>query len=104
MRQKQIIEEMALLAEKLGLSIKFDEFDGRGGWCRVKDSQRIIINKRLGPQEQIKILSQILAGHQIEEQSMAPKIRQLIEEAREDLQPVLDISDKNSAADPNPEK
>ncbi len=93
MRQKQIIEEMALLAEKLGLNIKFDEFDGRGGWCRVKDSQRIIINKRLGPQEQIKILSQILAGYQIEEQSMAPKIRQLIEEAREELQPDLDITD-----------
>jgi hypothetical protein len=104
MRQKQIIEEMALLAEKLGLNIKFDEFDGRGGWCRVKDSQRIIINKRLGPQEQIRILSQILAGLQIEEQSMAPKVRQLIEEAREEMQPALDISDKNSKVDTNPEK
>ncbi|HAD81082.1 MAG: hypothetical protein A2509_07885 [Candidatus Edwardsbacteria bacterium RIFOXYD12_FULL_50_11] len=104
MRQKQIIEEMALLAEKLGLNIKFDEFDGRGGWCRVKDSQRIIINKRLGPQEQIRILSQILAGYQIEEQSMAPKVRQLIEEAREELQPALDISDKTSSVDTKPEK
>ncbi len=104
MRQKQIIEEMALLAEKLGLNIKFDEFDGRGGWCRVKDSQRIIINKRLGPQEQIKILSRILAGYQIEEQSMVPKIRQLIEEAREERQPALDISDKTSSADTKPEE
>ena len=104
MRQKQIIEEMALLAEKLGLNIKFDEFDGRGGWCRVKDSQRIIINQRLGPQEQIRILSQILAGHQIEEQSMVPKIRQLIEEAREERQPALDISDKTSSADTKPEE
>lgn len=100
MRQKQIIEEMALLAEKLGLNIKFDEFDGRGGWCRVKDSQRIIINKRLGPQEQIKILSQILAGYQIEEQSMAPKIRQLIEDAREELQSDLDITDSAASGEP----
>jgi len=99
MRQKQIIEEMALLAEKLGLNIKFDEFDGRGGWCRVKDSQRIIINKRLGPQEQIKILSQILAGHQIEEQSMAPKIRQLIEEAREEMQPAMDMTGKETSSE-----
>ncbi len=104
MRQKQIIEEMALLAEKLGLNIKFDEFDGRGGWCRVKDSQRIIINKRLGPQEQIKILSQILAGYQIEEQSMAPKIRQLIEEAREELQPALEISNDPSSEDNKPKE
>jgi hypothetical protein len=31
MRDNQVIENMTLLAEKLGLSIKFDEFDGRGG-------------------------------------------------------------------------
>ena len=104
MRQKQIIEEMALLAEKLGLSIKFDEFDGRGGWCRVKDSQRIIINQRLGPQEQIRILSQILAGLQIEEQSMAPKVRQLIEEAREELQPALDITESAGSGGPKTEE
>lgn len=104
MRQKQIIEEMALLAEKLGLNIKFDEFDGRGGWCRVKDSQRIIINKRLGPQEQIKILSQILAGYPLEEQSMAPKIRQLIEDAREELQPALDITDSAGSGEPKTEE
>lgn len=79
-----------MLAEKLGLNIKFDEFDGRGGWCRVRHSQRIIINKKLGPQEQIRILSRILAGYPTEEQAMPPKVRQMIEEAREDLQPSLD--------------
>lgn len=92
MRQRQVIEEMSLLAEKLGLDIKFDEFDGRGGWCRVKDSQRIIINKKIGPQEQIKILSRILAGYPTEEQAMPPRVRQLIDEAREELQPSLDAA------------
>ena len=102
MRQTQVIEEMSLLAEKLGLNIKFDEFDGRGGWCRVKDSQRIIINKKLGPQEQIKILSRILAGYPIEDQAMPPKVRQLIEEAREELQPSLDdaVSSNHNAGGP----
>jgi hypothetical protein len=56
----------------------------------VKDSQRIIINKRLGPQEQIRILARILAGYPTEEQAMPPKIRQLIDEAWEELQPSLD--------------
>jgi hypothetical protein len=84
MRDKQIIEEMTLLAEKLGLFIKFDEFDGKGGWCRVKGSEKIIINKRLSVREQIKILSQILSRYPVDEQATAPKIRQLIEDAREE--------------------
>jgi hypothetical protein len=86
MRDKQIIEEMTLLAEKLGLFIKFDEFDGKGGWCRVKGTEKIIVNKRLSPRDQIKILAQILSRYPVDEQSTAPKVRQLIEDAREEAE------------------
>jgi hypothetical protein len=86
MRDKQIIEEMTLLAEKIGLSIKFDEFDGKGGWCRVKGTEKIIVNRRLSPRDQIKILAQILSRYPVDEQSTAPKVRQLIEDAREEAE------------------
>ena len=89
MRDKQVIEEMTLLAEKLGQKIEFDEFDGRGGWCRVKGTDRVIINKRLPPKEQIRILSQILSTYDIEAQSMPPKVRELVEDARAENQPEL---------------
>ena len=85
MRDNQIIETMTGLAEKLGMSIKFDEFDGRGGWCRLKVTEKIIINKRIMPKEQIRILSQILARYPTEELAMPPKVRQLIDDAREEL-------------------
>ncbi|MBI4727109.1 hypothetical protein HY768_07795 [candidate division TA06 bacterium] len=84
MRDNQIIEAMTLLAEKLGLSIKFDEFEGRGGWCKLKGTEKIIINKRLMPKEQIRILAQILVRYPTEEQAMPPKIRQLIDDAKEE--------------------
>lgn len=75
------------LAGRFGQKIEFDEFDGRGGWCRVKGTDRVIVNQRLTPREQIRILAQVLAGYPIEEQAMAPKIRQIIEDARLELQP-----------------
>lgn len=87
MRDKQIIEEMTTLAAKLGQKIEFDEFDGRGGWCRVKGSDRVIINQRLSPKEQIRILAQILAKYPIEELAMPPRVRQLIEDGRQELMP-----------------
>ena len=92
MRDKQIIEEMTKLAERFGQKIEFDEFDGRGGWCRVKGSDRVIINERLYPKEQIRILAQILSRFAIEEQTMAPKVRQLIEDARQELIPGTEAS------------
>ncbi len=78
---------MVVLAERFGQSIEFDEFDGRGGWCRVKGTDRVIVNQRLTPREQIRILAQVLAGYPIEEQAMPPKVRQIIEDARLELQP-----------------
>lgn len=87
MRDRKVIEEMVALAERFGQTIEFDEFDGRGGWCRVKGTDRVIVNQRLTPREQIRILAQVLAGYPIEEQAMPPKVRQIIEDARLELQP-----------------
>jgi hypothetical protein len=87
MRDNQVIENMTLLAEKLGLSIKFDEFDGKGGWCKLKGTEKIIINKRLAPKEQIRILAQILSRYPVDEQAVVPRVRQLIEDARQELLP-----------------
>lgn len=87
MRDKKVIEEMVVLAERFGQAIEFDEFDGRGGWCRVKGSDRVIINERLTPREQIRILARVLTGYPIEEQAMPPKVRQIIEDARLELEP-----------------
>ncbi len=87
MRDKQIIDDMTALAGRFGQKIEFDEFDGRGGWCRVKGTDRVIINKRLSPKEQVRILAQILARFPVEEHAMAPRVRQLIEDARQELIP-----------------
>lgn len=87
MRDRKVIEEMVALAERFGQKIEFDEFDGRGGWCRVKGTDRVIVNQRLTPREQIRILAQVLAGYPIEEQAMPPKVRQIIEDARLELKP-----------------
>lgn len=87
MKDKQIIDDMTALAGRFGQTIEFDEFDGRGGWCKVKGTDRVIINERLMPKEQVRILAQILARYPIEELTMAPKVRQLIEDARQELLP-----------------
>lgn len=104
MRDKQIVEEMTALAGRFGQKIEFDEFDGRGGWCRVKGTDRVIINKRLYPKEQVRILAQILARFPVEEHAMAPKVRQLIEDARQETLPEPEPSVNNEQGTMNNEQ
>lgn len=79
MKQEQLLEELELLCEKLGITVRFENGDFKGGQCQVKEKQFIIIPKRLPLERQIQIFAQELSRFPMENVFILPAIRELLE-------------------------
>lgn len=80
MTQEQLLKELEDLAEKSGISVRFEKGDFDGGYCILKDERIIVINKRLVLQKRTSILAQALAEVGIEEIYLKPAVREFIED------------------------
>ncbi len=80
MTQEQILKELEDLAEKCGISLRFEKGDFDGGFCVLKEERIIVINKRLALQKKASVLAQALAEVGIEEVYLKPAIREFIED------------------------
>ncbi|MEW6686239.1 MAG: hypothetical protein AB1393_08540 [Candidatus Edwardsbacteria bacterium] len=82
MKDSEILENLVELAEKLRLKVIFDNFEGKGGFCKVRGKEKIILNDSLPKREKIKILAQELSKYSLENIYLLPKIREIIEAAK----------------------
>ena len=80
MTQDQLLKELEELAEKSGISIRFEKGDFDGGYCILKDERIIVINRRLALQKRTSVLAQALAEVGIEEIYLKPAVREYIED------------------------
>jgi hypothetical protein len=54
-RARVYLTQLEELAKKASIKPRFEKFDGKGGFCRVKDKHFIIINKHLPLDTQVEI-------------------------------------------------
>jgi hypothetical protein len=80
MTHEQILRELEELAEKSGISVRYEKGDFDGGYCILKAERIIVINKRLAGQKRTSILAQALAEVGIEEFYLKPAVREFIED------------------------
>ena len=83
MKAKRLLQELELVAEKLGIQTIYDTFDGKGGGCRVIDNRYVVINSRLADRVKAELFLKALSELPIDEIYIKPEIRELLEEARE---------------------
>jgi hypothetical protein len=83
MKAKKLLQELELVAEKLGIQTIYDTFDGKGGGCRVIQNRYVVINKRLSERVQADLFLRALSEMPIDEIYIKPDIRELLEQARE---------------------
>lgn len=81
-KAKKLLQELELVAEKLGIQTIYDTFDGKGGGCRVIQNRYIVINKRLSERVQAGLFLRALSEMPIDEIYIKPDIRELLEQAR----------------------
>lgn len=82
MKPKKLLQELELVAEKLGIQTVYDTFQGRGGGCRVIEDRYIVINSRLADDVKAELFLKALSELPIDEIYIKPEIRELLEEAR----------------------
>ena len=77
---EEIIHDLRLVADQLGASVRFEKGDFKGGYCLLKESKVIVINKNANLQRKAMILSVALKELGVDEIYLNPKLRELIEE------------------------
>jgi len=77
---EEIIQDLRSVADQLGASVRFEKGDFKGGYCLLKESKVIVINKKANLQRKAMILSVALKELGVDEIYLNPKLRELIEE------------------------
>jgi hypothetical protein len=81
---EEILDELKSLANDLGATVRFEKGDFKGGYCIIKDSKVIVVNKLANFQRKVMILSAALKELGIEQIYLNPRIREIIEEMTEE--------------------
>jgi hypothetical protein len=77
---EEFIQELKTLSVQLGAEVRFEKGDFKGGYCILKESKVIVINKMANLQRKAMILSMALKELGIDEIFVTPRVRELIEE------------------------
>lgn len=80
---EDLIGELKTLAAQLGATVRFEKGDFKGGYCILKESKVIVINKLANLQRKAIILSIALKELGVDDIYINPKLRELIEEMGE---------------------
>lgn len=81
---EEIFQELKALAQQLGATVRFEKGDFKGGYCLLKESKVIVINKLANLQRKTMILSAALKELGIDQIYLTPKLREFINEKVED--------------------
>lgn len=77
---ENVLQDLKSLANQMGAKVRFERGDFKGGYCIVKESKVIVINKLANLQRKVITLAAALKELGIEEIYLPPKIREVIEE------------------------
>ncbi len=77
---EQLVEDLKSIANQLGATVRFEKGDFKGGYCLIKDSKVIVINKLASIQKKAAILSTALKDLGIDQIYISPNVREIIEE------------------------
>ncbi|MCH7774581.1 MAG: hypothetical protein IH784_09285 [Bacteroidetes bacterium] len=77
------LQDLKALAPQLGAKVRFEKGDFKGGYCILKESKVIVINKLTNLQRKVMILSAALKELGVDKIYLTPKIREFIDEMAE---------------------
>lgn len=81
---EEILDELKSLANELGATVRFEKGDFKGGYCIIKDTKVIVVNKLANLQRKVMILSAALKELGIDQIYLNPRLREIIEEMTEE--------------------
>jgi len=80
---EELFEELKALSAQLGAVVRFEKGDFKGGYCLLKESKFIVINKGAALQRKVIILSMALKELGVDQVYLSPRLREIIDEMAE---------------------
>jgi hypothetical protein len=85
LRQQRLVDELIEAAERLGLTVRREKllrevgYRARGGACRLREENLVIIDRDQPPHEQLEILAEALRGRDLEAVYLSPEVRRIVQ-------------------------
>jgi hypothetical protein len=85
LRQQRLVDELIEAAERLGLTVRREKllrevgYRARGGACRLREENLVIIDRDQPPHEQLEILAEALRGRDLENVYLSPEVRRIVQ-------------------------
>lgn len=88
MEENRLLQELEEIAEKLSIAIRYDDLMGmdfkvKGGLCKIKGENVIILDRRTPLRERIDLLARALSQFDLSHISTRPYIRLIIGDGSE---------------------
>lgn len=80
---EEIVQDLKSIAAQLGAEVRFEKGDFKGGYCILKDSKVIVINKMTNLQRKVIVLSMALKELGADKIYLTPRMREIIDEMAE---------------------
>jgi len=80
---EKIVEDLKSIAAQLGAEVRFEKGDFKGGYCILKDSKVVVINKMTNLQRKVIVLSMALKELGVDKIYLTPRMREIIDEMSE---------------------
>lgn len=74
---------MKEIAAKLGVTVRFEKGDFKGGYCILKNNKVVVINKTFALHRKAITIARALQEIGINDIYMNPKLRNIVEEANQ---------------------
>ena len=80
MKHEELINELQELARQLGVTVRYEKGDFEGGYCVLKESRLLLINRRLMPARKAAVLALAMREIGLDNVFIKPAVRQYIED------------------------
>src|SRR5271170_1194431 len=84
-RAIRLIDELAEAAKRVGLEVRREKilrevgYRARGGACRLRDQDLLILDRDQAPTDQIEVLAEALRGRDLEAVYLSPAARRILQ-------------------------
>jgi len=80
MKHEEIHQELQDIARQLGVTVRYEKGDFEGGYCILKESKILLVNRKLHLSKKIAILARGLSEIGLDDIFVKPAIRHYIED------------------------
>jgi hypothetical protein len=84
-RVERVLDELIEAAERVGLKVRREKlmrevgYRARGGRCRLRGDDMVIIDRDQAPHEQLEIVAEALKGRDLEAVYLSPAARRVLQ-------------------------